>query len=157
LARAANTSARFSPVCLPPEKNSAIFEALFCGNDARGEDGCSARQFRIFHNTITIQKLENLYRGVIVVEHLAENSLPDELLKSRLDELRAIAYHFQLCGRSITLDLMETIRTDMNFLHDGMRKGAPNHHYPACEMTIPRVEQLIETLKTMKVENVRLF
>jgi hypothetical protein len=45
-----------------------------------------------------IEKLENLHRRVIVVDHLAGSGLTDQFLESRLDELGAIAYHFPLRG-----------------------------------------------------------
>src|SRR2546427_8094047 len=93
LARCANTSAMFSPACLRPEKNSAILRPSRVETMPVVKTPVRPGNFWIFHDTVLIDKLENLHRCVIVVEYLAGSGLPDELLKSRLDALCAVAYH----------------------------------------------------------------
>ena len=77
-------------------KEQRYFAALLRGDDARREDAGAARQFRIFDDAVVLDKLEDLHRCVIVIEHLAGGGLPDEFLESRLHALCAVAHHFPL-------------------------------------------------------------
>ena len=95
-ARLANTSAEVFAGVFAAGKEQRDLAAFLCGNDARREDAGAAGPLRIFDDTVVIEKLENLHRRVIVVEHLAGSGLPDELLESRLNELGAVADHFPL-------------------------------------------------------------